>query len=183
MNRMRPNLPASMAWLLALTLGACDAAQQDEPEPSPAPAATETISATTAPPPDNSPPPVADPIRAESAEDAIRAYYSAIDADEFALAYRLWANQGQASGQSYAQFRQGFAATRSVEVIVSGPVRTEGAAGTVYATVPVEVNAVLKDGTRQRFSGEYVLRRANDVPGATEEQLSWRIASASLQPV
>jgi hypothetical protein len=171
---------ASLTWAFAITLGACDAA---EPElaTSPSPAATEVASATT-PAPAGEQPPVVSPIRAESPEDAIRAYYAAIDAGEFARAYQLWANQGQASGQSFAEFREGFADTRSTEVSISGPVRAEGAAGTIYATVPVEVSAVLKDGAGQRFTGKYVLRRANEVPGATEEQLSWHIDSASLQP-
>jgi hypothetical protein len=122
------------------------------------------------------------PIRAGAPADAIRAYYAAIDAGDFAKAYRLWAREGQASGQSYAEFRQGFAATRSTQVTITGLVTSEGAAGSIYATVPVEVNAVLRDGTRQRFVGQYVLRRVNDVPGAREEQLNWHIESASLEP-
>src|SRR5690606_7704885 len=104
------------------------------------------------------------------------------DAGDFAKAYRLWAREGQASGQSYAEFRQGFAATRSTQVTITGPVTSEGAAGSIYATVPVEVNAVLRDGTRQRFVGQCVFRRVNDVPGASEEQLNWHIESASLEP-
>ncbi len=53
----------------------------------------------------------------------------------------------------------------------------EGAAGSSYYTAPVTIT----DGAR-RLSGEVVLRRANDVPGATPEQLRWHIESSTLEP-
>src|SRR5690606_19340668 len=152
-----------------------------QPAASPSADIGEAASETPSPPPplaskdDSEVSPAPEPIRVGSPEDAIRAYYAAVDAGAFARAYRLWARDGQASGQTYARFRQGFAATRRTEVAISGPVESEGAAGSLYATVPVEVTAVLKDGTRQHFIGHYVLRRVNGVPGASEEQLTWHI--------
>jgi hypothetical protein len=177
-----------MSLALVIGTGGCQAPEQAE-QPSAsgsADAGAMSDAAETASAPsltqDDTPPPATTPIRVGSPEDAVRAYYAAIDAGEFARAYRLWGQDGEASGQSYAQFRQGFAATRSTQVTISGPVESEGAAGSIYATVPVTVDATLKDGTRQRFAGEYVLRRVNDVPGASEEQLNWHIESASLKP-
>lgn len=170
--------------MLAVATGACGAPEQPAASQS-ADTGEVAVEAPPAPTPagdESAPPPAAAPIRAGAPEDAIRAYYAAIDAGEFARAYRLWAGEGEASGLSYARFRQGFSATRRTEVAVSGPVQSEGAAGSIYATVPVEVNAVLKDGTRQRFVGQYVLRRVDDVPGASEAQLNWHIESASLEP-
>lgn len=181
-RQFRPLLP-SMALAFPLVLGACEASEPDSEQAAPPPeASAESPPATAAAavPEADAAVPAASPIRAATPDDAIRAYYAAIDAGEFARAYRLWNHDGEASGQSFAQFRQGFAATRSTRVTISGPVESEGAAGSIYATVPVEVEAVLKDGRRQRFAGEYVLRRVNDVPGATEEQLNWHIESASL---
>jgi hypothetical protein len=168
--------------VLVLAIGACGAPERAEQPAASEPADSGGTPAPTVEQGEALPPPVAAPIRAGAPEDAVRAYYAAIDAGEFARAYRLWGREGQASGQSYARFRQGFAATRSTEVRITGPIESEGAAGSIYATVPVEVNASLKDGTRQRFTGQYVLRRVNDVPGASEEQLNWHIESASLKP-
>jgi len=190
MNAILHRARVAIPLALAVAIGACGAPEQAGQPAASQSADTGGAGVETPPTPtptlaagDESPPPPATaPIRAGSPEEAIRAYYAAIDAGEFARAYRLWAREGEASGQSYAAFRQGFASTRRSEVRVSGPVQSEGAAGSIYATVPVEVNAVLKDGTRQHFTGQYVLRRVNDVPGATEEQLNWHIESASLQP-
>jgi len=53
----------------------------------------------------------------------------------------------------------------------------EGAAGSLFYTVPVNID----DGART-ISGEIVLRRANDVPGATREQLRWHVESTTLEP-
>ncbi|MBN9506596.1 MAG: hypothetical protein J0I69_11270 [Altererythrobacter sp.] len=188
MNAILHRARVAIPLALAVAIGACGGAEQaGQPAASQSAdtgdVALETQATSTPAPADESaPPPATAPIRAGSPEEAIRAYYAAIDAGEFARAYRLWAREGEASGQSYAAFREGFASTRRSEVRVSGPVQSEGAAGSIYATVPVEVNAVLKDGTRQHFTGQYVLRRVNDVPGATEAQLHWHIESASLQP-
>jgi len=189
MNAILHRARVAIPLALAVAIGACGGAEQAGQPAASQSADTGDVALETPATPtptlaagDESLPPATAPIRAGSPEEAIRAYYAAIDAGEFARAYRLWAREGEASGQSYAAFRQGFASTRRSEVRVSGPVQSEGAAGSIYATVPVEVNAVLKDGTRQHFTGQYVLRRVNDVPGATEEQLNWHIESASLQP-
>ena len=53
----------------------------------------------------------------------------------------------------------------------------------VFITVPVRVYATLKNGRHQRFAGQYILRRVNDVDGATREQLSWHLTSATLRPI
>lgn len=42
------------------------------------------------------------------------------------------------------------------------------------------IDATLLDGTRERFTGEYVLRRINGVDGATADQRHWHIMSARL---
>ena len=55
----------------------------------------------------------------------------------------------------------------------------EGAAGSRFIQVPVTIEAQMRDGGTQRYTGTYTLRRAV-VDGATPEQRAWRIASASL---
>ncbi|MDO9489947.1 MAG: hypothetical protein Q7J32_16350 [Sphingomonadaceae bacterium] len=118
-----------------------------------------------------------------AARDVVRRYYAAIDRRDYGTAHALWAAGGQASGQSAAAFANGFARTARTQVRAGAPTNAEGAAGSLFIEVPVEVEATLDDGTRQRFAGRYVLRRVNDVAGASADQLRWRIASASLQPV
>ncbi|WP_254703118.1 MULTISPECIES: hypothetical protein [Sphingomonas] len=122
-----------------------------------------------------------DPRSDAAAAEVIRRYYSAINAHDYATAWTQWGQDGR-PGQRFADFRKGFAHTRSTHVSIGTMPPSEGAAGSIYATVPVTVEAQLDDGRRQRFAGQYVVRRVNDVPGASAEQLRWHIDSATLKP-
>ena len=124
--------------------------------------------------------PAADKAPAAARAVVVR-YYDAIDHGRYRTAYRCWDRAGAASRQTYAAFVRGFARTKHVRVVTGRPTDGEGAAGSVFVTVPVTVTATLKDGTPQRFRGSYVLRRVNDVPGATAAQLRWHIDSATLR--
>ena len=117
---------------------------------------------------------------ASSAADVVRRYYDEINGARYDSAYALWDGSGKASGKSRAQFASGFAQTKRATVAVGDSVRIEGAAGSQYATVPVTVEAIQRDGTTQHFSGTYTLRRSM-VDGATPAQRSWHIYSAHLQ--
>jgi len=121
----------------------------------------------------------ADTGDAEAAAAVIRSYYDAIARRDYASAYRLWAGQGAASGQSYEEFRRGYAETAAVEVAIGEPGRVEGAAGSRYVQVPVEIRARTTAGADQCFRGTYTLVRSV-VPGATAEQRRWRIHSAAI---
>ncbi|WP_343237380.1 hypothetical protein [Xanthomonas sp. D-109] len=118
----------------------------------------------------------------QAAADVVRRYYAAINARDYATAWQQWGEDGR-PGQSYAAFKAGFAQTRAVKATIGTLGRSDGAAGSVYQPVPVTVEATLADGTRQRFRGDYVLRRVNGVDGASAAQLHWRIDSAKLQEV
>ena len=115
-----------------------------------------------------------------SPASVIARYYAAIDARRYDDAYRLWSQSGKASGKSENEFADGFAQTQAVSVALGDSVRTEGAAGSQFATVPVRVDATLRNGTHQHFVGTYTLRRSM-VDGATAEQRAWRIYSANLK--
>ncbi|GAA4339963.1 hypothetical protein GCM10023144_38860 [Pigmentiphaga soli] len=119
------------------------------------------------------------PKSAEAAAAVVERYYSAINARDYDTAWRQWGENGP-RGQTPAGFRAGFAHTRTAKVTIGKLEPGEGAAGSIYQTVPVTVDATLDDGTRQRFRGHYVLRRVNGVDGATPEQLRWHIDSARL---
>ncbi len=110
----------------------------------------------------------------------ISGYYEALNARRYNDAYRLWSQSGEASGKSETDFAAGFAQTQTVSVSLGDSVRTEGAAGSQYATIPVTIDATLRNGTHQHFAGTYTLRRSM-VDGATPEQRAWRIYSADLK--
>jgi hypothetical protein len=108
-------------------------------------------------------------------------YYAAINRRQYGTAYRQWSGNGEASGKSLRGFAAGFARTRSTRVFIGRVPPAEGGAGSLYATVPVRVEARLTNGNAQRFAGSYTLRRVNNVPGARPDQLEWHIMSAKLR--
>lgn len=122
------------------------------------------------------------PKSGAAAADVVRRYYSALNARDFGTAWQSWGNDGP-PGQPMDKFTAGFARTRSTQVTIGALPPSDGAAGSIYQTVPVQVSAMLADGTRQRFVGDYVVRRVNDVNGATPDQRRWHIDSARLRPV
>lgn len=117
-----------------------------------------------------------------AAGNVIQLYYRALAARDYGTAYAQWSNDGAASGKSYDAFAKGFAETRTTSVTLGQPGAPDGAAGSSFVTIPVTVAATLNNGGQQRFAGSYTLRRVNDVPGATPDQLRWQIQSASLRP-
>lgn len=116
---------------------------------------------------------------AEDAIAVIRDYYDAINSGDFSRAYALWSDGGRASGQSPQQFATGFADTTGVSVEMQAPGPVDAGAGSRSIEVPVTITATRRDGSQQRYTGTYVLRRAV-VDGASAEQRAWRIASAEL---
>lgn len=111
----------------------------------------------------------------------IEGYYDDIARGDFATAYALWGGEGQASGKSYDAFRAGYAETAKVQVFTAPPSEIEGAVGSLYATVPVRLEAETTWGEHQSFAGVYTLRRVNDVEGASPAQLRWHIESAQIK--
>jgi hypothetical protein len=120
------------------------------------------------------------PDTSSSPRGVVTQYYDAIRSGNYGIAYSLWSDSGRASGQTLDAFTSGYAQTVDVRATFSDSVTVEGAAGSQFATVPVIIDAVTRDGTKQRFTGTYTLRRAM-VDGATPEQRRWRIYSARLR--
>ncbi len=121
-----------------------------------------------------------DPRSQQAAAEVVRRYYAALDARDYGTAWTQWGDDGR-PGQSFASFEKGFADTRSTRVTIGTLAPGEGGAGSIFQTVPVTVEAVQVNGTIQRFTGSYVVRRVNDVPGASAAQLRWHIDSAKLR--
>ncbi|GAA0729485.1 hypothetical protein GCM10009106_07710 [Sphingomonas japonica] len=121
-----------------------------------------------------------DPKGEAAAVAVVRRFYSALAAHDYGTAWQQWGNDGP-PGQTLDAFRRGYADTRSTKVTIGKVEPGSGGAGSIYQPVPVTVDSVLADGTRQRFFGEYVVRRVNGVDGASADQLRWHIDSATLR--
>ena len=95
---------------------------------------------------------------------------------QWGSAYLYWGDHGARSGLSLAQFTARWDQLRNPEFELH-PGTSDGAAGSLFYTAPL----VLIDGQRQ-VRGEIVLRRVNDVGGASAEQLRWHIERLSIEP-
>ncbi|WP_454887001.1 hypothetical protein [Sphingomonas oryzagri] len=121
-----------------------------------------------------------DPKSEDAAVAVVQRYYSALDAHDYDTAWQQWGENGPAN-QTRDRFAAGFAHTKSTRVTIGALQPGEGGAGSIYQTVPVTVDATLDDGSHQRFVGDYVVRRVNDVDGASPDQLRWHIGSAHMK--
>jgi hypothetical protein len=152
--------PIAVLPLIALSLvaGGC--------ERQPAAPAKPTEAARPVPPPSDS----RDPRR------VLVAWAKAVSLKQWDEAYGYWGDQGKGSGLTLEQFRQQWGKLAQPELELREG-KAEGAAGSLFYTAPV----TLVDGAR-RLEGEVVLRKANNVPGTTPEQLRWHIESTTLVP-
>jgi len=116
------------------------------------------------------------PSESRDPAKVVVAWAKAMTLKQWGNAYLYWGDHGARSGLTLYQFaaKWGKAANPEFEL---HPGTTEGAAGSSYYTAPI----VLIDGKRH-VSGEIVMRRVNDVDGATPEQLRWHIESLTVEP-
>lgn len=92
------------------------------------------------------------------AEAVIRSLYSAINRQEFARAWDYFGDTKPA--KDFDAFVKGYDGTNAVEV-KTGAVSEDGAAGSIYYSVPVAIRATAKDGSENVFAGCYTLRQVN----------------------
>ena len=174
----------TLAALLALSLAGCGQSETTpvalatETENSPADVVTEPMPSaeplpTAAPSSPVSPPP---PSASRDPQVVVQAWADTVRARDWPAAYGYWGDHGARSGKTLAQFTAQWSKLNK-PLVVLGKGDQEGAAGSLYYTVPVTIS----DGDK-RISGELVLRRVNDVDGASAEQLRWHIESTTLQP-
>ena len=159
--------------MLVLGLAACKPTAPQEPpaqnQPAPAlPSAQAPVGPANIALPDDRTPleephgPI-DPKSSEGAGQVVQHYGALIEQNRFAEANKLWRDAASA-----AAFRK--ALPPSIHVEIGKPGDTEGAAGSIYITVPVIFYA-----DHFRRAADVVLRRVNDVPGSTEAQRRWHI--------
>lgn len=106
-------------------------------------------------------------------ERLLRFYTNAIRIADWTAAARAWSLDAQMTPDKLkAEF--GGEAGRKIAV---GKGDTGTAAGSIYYEAPVTIGAPDAGESRR---GSIVLRRANDVPGASALQLVWRIERSSI---
>lgn len=111
-----------------------------------------------------------DPKSTEAAGQVVQSYGALIEQNRWTEANALWGDSVQA-----AKFKADFAQLADLHLEIGNLGEPEGAAGSIYVTVPVIFYGDLKNGQLFRRSADVTLRRVNDVPGSTDVQRRWHI--------
>lgn len=179
---MRVTLTATVAAMVVV-VGGCNAptAQQPQANLEEANAAEENAAlarepaANTAAPAANAslpePKGPIDPTSVEAAGQVVQHYGALIERFRYIKAERLWGDLD--SARHFAVNLGDKFQEPHLEIGNLGA--TEGAAGSIYTSVPVVFYGQSKAGKPIRLPATIVLRRVNDVPGSTEEQRRWHI--------
>lgn len=124
----------------------------------------------------------AEPPYVDDRSDAgalLRSFYSAINRHEYT---RAWSYFGETKPtEDFEQFVNGFKDTEEVRANVGEP-GSEGAAGSVFYSVPVAVLARQKDGAQKVFAGCYTARLANPDIQAEPPFVGMHIEKGDLKP-
>ncbi len=122
------------------------------------------------------------PISAQGAANVVQIYYALLGEHRYDDAWKLWTQGGQGSGMSAQAFAASFEQYESYNANIGAPGQIEGAAGSLYVSVPVVIYGRRKSGEEVHELGEATLRRVNDVPGSTPEQRVWHLYKIDLKP-
>ena len=110
-----------------------------------------------------------DPKSAEGAGQVVQHYGALIEQKRFAEAEKLWGDAAEAKKLTAA-----LNAYSEVHLQIGKPTDMEGAAGSIYITVPIVLYGTSSGKSASR-RGDAILRRVNDVPGSTQAQRRWHI--------
>jgi hypothetical protein len=159
-----------------------ESAPANGPTQAPPPPTANTVDPSVPPPVHLDPdaPPIASDTSAQGAVRRALEYCDALATRRFGDAYRLWSNDGKASGLTQREFTAKFANVRISDCQFRDPGPIEGAAGSLFVEVPAVIRGTTDAGRPLRIEGPIVLRRVNDVDGSTAEQRRWHIARAEF---
>ncbi len=117
-----------------------------------------------------------DPKGPQGAAQVVERYVAAVERKDYAAAQAQWGKGSPESALSPAAFAAQFARFSEYHANIGGPSNPEGTAGSLYVTVPLQIYA------REAATGKpwyalrsVILRRVNDVPGATDAERDWHI--------
>jgi hypothetical protein len=148
-----------------------------------APAASQRPAAPISPTPPPAPKPLIEPrgpINPKSVEAAgqvVQHYGALIEQGRWSEAANLWSS-ADAAAKLEGQLR----GNGGVHLEIGDLGEPEGAAGSIYVTMPVAFTFTGARGGPVRKKAEIILRRVNDVPGSTEAQRRWHIERIDWKP-
>jgi len=114
-----------------------------------------------------------------TAVELLASLFNAVNLKEYGRAYGYWETP---PAPSLEQFAQGYADTADVLLAVSPPTVIEGAAGSMYTSIPTLLLATHTDGSRHVFLGCYVARRPNPAMVSPPDP-GWSLYSATVHSV
>ena len=112
-----------------------------------------------------------DPKSAQGAGQVLQHYFALAEQGRFAEADKAWSDGSE---------KLDLAKYKEVHVNIGAPGGMEGAAGSSYVDIPVQLYGRTKDGKEFNLRGTMTLRRVNDVPGSTAEQRQWHIYKSDI---
>lgn len=161
---------------LVVTLGACGP-QREPQEPvknanAPIlPVQSASPAVTNSPTPaQQQPEATVDPKSTEAAVDLVKSFAGLLNERKFDQAYMLLGS----GAPSRPEFDRRFSQYGDLKVTTGSVGDQEGAAGSIYVSVPLTLSGKA-DGQRTTRSATALVRRVNDVPGSTEAQRRWHI--------
>ncbi len=117
-----------------------------------------------------------DPKSAEAAGQVVQHYGALIEQKRWTESWKLWSESDAAR-----QFDRNWRDFSEIHLEIGDLGDTEGAAGSIYTTLPVVFYGKKTNGADYRERAEVILRRVNDVPGSTEAQRRWHIERIELK--
>lgn len=167
------------AFLAILVLAAGCKRQEPESEPAASEAAPKPVAIATTPPktavPATEAPPKLDTAALQDRKDPdrlLRYYAAALAARDWAAAAKAW---GAGSGVTAATLKAAYDRAEPPELAVGKGEGDAGAGSQFY-----EASVTLRFGQAMPERGSLILRRVNDVDGATGEQLRWHIERSTI---
>jgi hypothetical protein len=156
------------ALALALVLAGCGGSEEAAPDP--AETSPPALGAGKLPPQAADYPALASKDCAEVAEF----YLEALSSREYPQAALVWADPVIDA----ARLEAVFGGYKEAQVEWTEPF-VEGAAGSLFCTISGKLTDA-GDSAKPLLEGTLLLRRANDVPGATADQLRWTLQSSTF---
>jgi hypothetical protein len=117
-----------------------------------------------------------DPKGPQGAAQVVQGYYGLLEERRFDEAQDLWLDQSAVGAEDVEAFVRRFRSFSEIHANIGAPGQIEGAAGSLYVTVAVQVYGRLAANGKPWYRLRQVtLRRANDVPGSSDADRRWHI--------
>src|SRR3546814_7590354 len=119
-----------------------------------------------------------DPKGAQGAAQVVQVYYGLLEEKRYNDAQDLWNDNIAMGAEDDARFAARLRGFSEIHAQLGAPGAIEGAAGSLFVAVPVQVYGRLAANGKPWYGLRQVtLRRANDVPGSSEADRRWHIES------